>query len=133
MITAGTIAWASAAPGFRPPSPHPLLVLKTFPNGNCAIGFITHSRDLLRASVSLHRNELPSAFRERGGPLIDERSVVALIDDRGQKRVAIATVSASDRLMIGSSLVQLTHIVRLPDPEWSPLRLKIITALGENR
>ncbi len=130
MITAGTIAWASAAPGFRPPSPHPLLVLKSFPNGNCAIAFVTHSRDLLRASVPLLRSQVPSAFREFGGPLTDEHSVVALIDDRGQKRVAIATVSASDRLMIGSSQVELTFLVRLPDPEWSPLRLKIIAALG---
>lgn len=110
-----------------------MLVLKSYPNGNCAIAFITHSRDLLRASVPLLRREVPSAFRERGGPLMDEHCVVALIDDRGQKRVAIASVAGSDRLMVGSSPIQLTYMARLADPEWSPLRLKIITALGESR
>lgn len=133
MIAAGTIAWASSAPGFRPPSPHPLLVVKVFANGNCAIAFVTHSRDLLRTSVPLRRREVPSAFRERGGPLMDEHSVVALVDDRGQKRIAIASTLAPDRLAIGTSQVQITHVIRLPDAEWLPLREQIVKALGDAR
>jgi hypothetical protein len=80
--------------------------------------------------LSLRRQELPSAFRNRGGPLIDEDSVLALIDDRGRQRLVIAEPVGAVGLRIGTAEVTLTRIVRLPEGEWQPLRLRIRTALG---
>ena len=130
MMVPGTIAWASAAPGFSPPSPHPLLIVLAHGNGNVGAAFITHSTDLLRVGVAMNRTETPSAFRERGGPLTDEAGVVALIDDRGQRRVVVAEPLAVDRLRIGSTEISLTRLVQLPAPEWEPLRQRIRVALG---
>jgi hypothetical protein len=126
----GTIAWSSIAPGFQPPGPHPLLVVRSFPNVNLAVAFVTHSEDLLRIGLQLRRQELPSAFRDRGGPLTDEAGVLALVDHRGNIRLAVAEPVGADRLQIGSAEVALTRIVQLPDGEWQPLRIRIRSALG---
>lgn len=133
MTTPGTIAWASAAPGFRPPGPHPLLIVQSFLNGNVGVAFVTHSADLLRIGLALRRRELPSAFVEHGGPLTDEDGVLALVDDRGCARIAVAEPLGGNRLRIGISEVTLTRVVRLPDGEWQPLRLRIQAALGRIR
>lgn len=130
MIRPGLIAMASAAPGFSPPTPHPLVVVLPYANGNVGLAFVTHSGDLLRASVPLRRAEVPTAFRDRGGPLTDDHSVLALVDDRGQKRILVAEPLAKDRLRIGTTEIRLTHIVQLPPTEWEPLRTRIRSALG---
>ncbi len=130
MIPVGTIAWATMAPGFKPPGPHPVLVVQAFPNGNLGLAFITHSSDLLRVGLPLRRSDCPSAFRERGGPLSDEDGVIALVDDRGCKRIAIATPIDSGCVRIGTIEVTLTRVVHLSDDVWLPLRLRIRTALG---
>ena len=130
MIAPGTIAWASAAPGFSPPGPHPLLIVLAHPNGNLGVAFITHSNDLLKVGIALRRAEVPSAFRDRGGPLTDETGVVVLVDDRGHRRVLIAEPLAIDRLRIGSTEVRLTHSKTLPATEWQPLRARVRAALG---
>ena len=130
MTPPGTIAWASAAPGFRPPGAHPILVVKSFSNGNLGVAFITHSADLLRVGLPMSRRDTPSAFRERGGPLTDEDGVLALVDDRGCTRIAIAEPTSPSRLRIGTGEVTLTRIVHLPDSEWLPFRQRIRSALG---
>ena len=130
MIRPGTVAWASAAPGLSPPSPHPLICVLGYPNGKIGIAYITHSADLLRVGVPLTRRVVPSAFRERGGPLTDENSVVALVDHYGHRRVVNAEPLASNRLSIGNSILSLSHIVQLPEPEWQPLLISIRQALG---
>ena len=65
----GTMAWADIAPGLRLPGPHPVLILKTYPSGNCDIAFISHSDDLVSGRVPITRPMCPHAFRENGGPL----------------------------------------------------------------
>jgi hypothetical protein len=129
VITPGLIAMASAAPGFSPPGPHPLVVVLPYSNGNVGLAFVTHSRDLLRVSVPLRRAELPTAFRDQGGPLTDDHSVLALVDDRGQKRILVAEPLAKDRLRIGTTEIRLTHIVQLSASEWEMLRARIRSAL----
>ena len=130
MIPPGTIGWASAAPGFNPPGPHPLLIVQAFPNDNVGVAFVTHSTDLLRVGLPLRRSELPSAFRESGGPLRDEDGVLALVDDRGRTCIAVAEPVGANCLRIGTSEVTLTRVALLPDGEWQPLRLRIRAALG---
>ncbi len=130
MIRPGLMAMASAAPGFSPPGPHPLVVVLSYANGNVGLAFVTHSSDLLRTSVPLLRADLPTAFRDRGGPLTDDHSVLALVDDRGHKRIVIAEPRAQDRLLIGASEIRLSHAVQLPTSEWDPLHRRIRIALG---
>ena len=130
MIRPGMVAWASIAPGFSPPAPHPILCVMEHANGLVGIAYITHSADLLRASIPLTRREVPSAFRHCGGPLTDELSVVALIDHFGHRRIVNADPISYDRLRIGTAIVSLSHIVQLPDGEWQPLRSAIRKALG---
>ena len=83
----------------------------------------------LKVGIALRRAEVPSAFRDRGGPLTDETGVVALIDDRGHRRVLIVEPIAVDRLRIGSTEVRLMHSKTLPATEWQPLRARIRAAL----
>ena len=128
MITAGTIAWASSAPGFQPPGPHALVVVLSYPNGNIGVAFVTHSNDLYRVGVRITRADCPSAFRERGGPLTDEHGVLGLVDTYGDARVATATLVSADRIRIGSAEVVLSRIVKLPDVEWQTLRKQIRAA-----
>ena len=130
MIAAGTIAWASAAPGFRLPGPHPVLVVRSFPNGNVSVVFVTHSGDLMRVGLPLRRRDLPSAFRERGGPLTDADGVLGLIDHRGHQCILIAEPAGTDRLLVGATEIRLSHVVQLPATEWEPLRFRIRSALG---
>lgn len=130
VLPAGTIAWASAAPPFHPPGPHPIVILRAFANGNVLVGFVTHSADLLRVGVPLTRSDVPSAFRERGGPLTDDRSVLALIDHRGRSLVAVGEALASDRIAIGHGLLHLSRVVQLPDAEWQAVRWRLRQALG---
>jgi hypothetical protein len=92
--------------------------------------FITHSDDLYRVGMPLKRAAVPSAFRNRGGPLTDEHGIVGLIDDRGFKRILIAEAAGKDRIRVGTAFVDLTHIVRLPSCEWNPLLASIRAALG---
>lgn len=134
MIPAGTLAWASCAPGFHPPGQHPVLVLKSFPNGNCLVVFVTHSDDLYQATIPLLRREIPSAFREHGGPLSDppgaETSVLGLIDSQGCRRIVDADMVSPTQLRIGTADVYLTYIKQLPEAEWGPLRERIRRELG---
>ena len=128
MITAGTIAWASCAPGFQPPGPHALVVVLSYANGNIGVAFVTHSSDLYRVGVRVTRADCPSAFRERGGPLTDEHGVLGLVDTHGDARVATATLVSADRIRIGTAEVVLTRIVKLPEAEWQALRKQIRAA-----
>lgn len=130
VIPVGTIAWASCAPSFRPPGPHALVVVRDYANGNVGVAFVTHATDLLRVGVRITRADCPSAFRNCGGPLTDERGLLAFVDDRNIPRVAIADPVARDRLRIGGIDVVLTHVVKLPSVEWQTLRKHIHTALG---
>lgn len=129
MIPTGTLAWASITPGFRPPGPHPMMVIQSYTNGNVGVAFVTHSGDLLRVGVPILRKDVPSAFRDRGGPLSDDTGVLALVDDRGQRRIAIGEPLGNDQLRIGGSIILLTRMVHLPTPEWQPLRQRIRAAL----
>lgn len=134
MIPAGTFARASCAPGFRPPGPHPLLVIKSFLNGNCLVAYVTHSDDYYAKGISLRRREVPSAFREHGGPLTDppgrETSVLGLLDHQGDRRLLDADIISPTHLRIGTDDVHLTYVKTLTAHEWEPLRRNIRRLLG---
>lgn len=133
-LRAGTFAYGSCSPGLVPPGPHPLLIVQTFPNGNCLVAYVTHSDDLYSVGLELHRSDVPSAYIEAGGPLDDpedsETSVLGLVNTEGIRTVVPADITGPRRLQMGSATIRLSCLKPLDDPEWLPLRSRIRTALG---
>jgi len=135
LIGPGTFGWASATPGFNPPTKqHPAVIVANYDNGNIGVGFVTHSRDRYRGAIRLRRLAtasspdsvaVPSAFREKGGPLTDEDSVLGVLDGDGYACIAAGTPLSTSTLRIGPALVALSFIARLPAAEWAPLQARI--------
>ena len=119
MIRPGIIAWADATPGFRPPGRHPIIVLRSWPNGNVGVAYITHSYEGA-VSYPFTRPMYPGAFRENGGPLLDDRGRILLRDRHGD-RILIAQPTGPESLSVGSATIRLSSMVLIPPAIWSPL------------